>query len=236
VPNFSVLDGWWREGFDGQNGWAIGAEREYPNETAQDEADALSLYATLENEIVPMFYDRDAKDIPRRWLAVMRASITSVGPDYSFDRMLKEYGTQFYMPASLRGRRVHDEGYAGAQALAGWEGRVRAGWAEVTLTAGGPAHGEMTVGSPLAVWAKLRPGALAPDDLAVELVCGRERAGHLGDVTALPMPRVGDEGGEYRYEAAFDVSESGNFAYGVRVRPSHADLPNPFATSLVKWA
>jgi starch phosphorylase len=236
VPNFSVLDGWWREGFDGQNGWAIGAEREYLSETAQDEADALSLYATLENEIVPMFYDRDAKDIPRRWLAVMRASIASVGPDYSFDRMLKEYGTQFYMPASLRGRRVRGEGYAGAQALAGWEGRVRAGWAEVTLTASGPARGEMTVGSPLAVWAKLRPGALAPDDLAVELVCGREQEGHLGDVTALPMRRVGDEGGEYRYEAAFDVSESGTFAYGVRVRPSHADLPNPFVIGLVKWA
>ena len=60
MPNFSVLDGWWREGYDGHNGWAIGAEREYPNEAAQDEADALSLYSTLENVIVPLFYERDA--------------------------------------------------------------------------------------------------------------------------------------------------------------------------------
>ncbi len=236
VPNFSVLDGWWQEGFDGQNGWAIGAEREYPNDAAQDEADALSLYATLEDQIVPLFYDRDAQGLPHRWLAVMRASIASVGPDFSFDRMLKEYGTKFYMPASALGRRVQDKGYAGAQALAAWEGRIRAGWAEVALTASGPAHGEMTMDAPLAVHATLRPGALAPDDLAVELVCGREQADCLGDVAALPMRRVGGERGEHRYEAAFAVPESGAFAYGVRVRPSHADLPNPFALGLVKWA
>ena len=221
VPNFSVLDGWWAEGFEGDNGWAIGAEREYPTEAAQDEADALSLYTTLENDIVPMFYDRDAAGIPARWLAVMRASIASVAPDYSFDRMLKEYEAKFYIPADLLGRRVRDSGFAGAQALAKWEARVQAGWPQVTLTASGPAHGEMMMGSPLAVQATLQPGPLHPDDLAVELVCGRERDGRLSDATALPMRRVAGQDGAYRYEAAFDVSESGTFAYGVRVRPAH---------------
>ena len=139
VPNFSVLDGWWREGYDGHNGWAIGAEREYPNEAAQDEADALSLYSTLENVIVPLFYERDiVTDLPEGWLAMMRASMSTVAPDFSFDRMLKEYVSKFYLPAGVLGRRVDGPSYAGARALAAWEARVRAGWDQVSLTAAGP--------------------------------------------------------------------------------------------------
>ena len=175
VPNFSVLDGWWREGYDGQNGWAIGAEREYPNEAAQDEADALSLYSTLENVIVPLFYDRDAAGLPAGWLAMMRASMATVAPDFSFDRMLKEYVSKFYLPAGVLGRRVDGPSYAGARALAAWEDRVSAGWDRVSLTAAGPARGEMSVGKPLEVRATLQPGPLNPDDLAVELVFGPRR-------------------------------------------------------------
>ena len=152
VPNFSVLDGWWREGYDGHNGWAIGAEREYPNEAAEDEADALSLYSTLENVIVPLFYERDiVTDLPEGWLAMMRASMSTVAPDFSFDRMLKEYVSKFYLPAGVLGRRVDGPSYAGARALAAWEARVRAGWDQVSLTAAGPISGEMSVGKPLEV-------------------------------------------------------------------------------------
>jgi len=236
VPNFSVLDGWWAEGFDGSNGWAIGAEREYPTEATQDEADALSLYATLENVIVPMFHERDSIGIPQRWLAVMRASIASVAPDYSFDRVLKEYGIKFYMPAAMLERRVWKDDHAGARSLAQWEDRMRRGWPQVALVANGPQHGEMAVGKPIIVKATLRPGVLTPEDLAVELVCGHERDGQLKDATALPMRCIEARDGEYHYEAAFDVPESGVFGYGVRVRPAHPDLPNPFALCLVKWA
>jgi starch phosphorylase len=234
VPNFSVLDGWWREGYDGHNGWAIGAEREYPTEAAQDEADALSLYSTLEEVIVPLFYERDIiSDLPEGWLTVMRSSIATVAPDFSFDRMLKEYVYKFYLPAGDLGRRVDGPNYAGARALAAWEDRVLAGWDQVALTAAGPARGEMSVGDPLEVRATLQPGPLDPDDLAVELVFGQMTDGNLVAATVVPMRRVG---GAPEYVAAFDSPESGVFTYGVRVRPHHVDLPNPFALSLVKWA
>jgi starch phosphorylase len=238
VPNFSVLDGWWRESYDGQNGWAIGAEREYTNEAAQDEADALSLYSTLENVIVPLFYARDAAGLPVGWLAVMRASIATVAPDFSFDRMLKEYVSKFYLPAGVLGRRVDGPNYAGARALAAWAARVRAGWGQVSLTAAGPARGEMAIGKPLEVRASLQPGPLNPADLAVELVFGPLADGDLSAATVILMRPLGGSGGEraYAYVAAFDSPESGVFTYGVRVRPHHADLPNPFALGLVKWA
>ena len=163
VPNFSVLDGWWREGYDGHNGWAIGAEREYPNEAAQDEADALSLYSTLENVIVPLFYERDiVTDLPEGWLAMMRASMSTVAPDFSFDRMLKEYVSKFYLPAGVLGRRVDGPSYAGARALAAWEDRVLAGWDQVSLTAAGPSSGEMSVGQAAGGAGDLAAGAVEP--------------------------------------------------------------------------
>jgi glycogen phosphorylase len=233
VPNFSVLDGWWREGYDGHNGWAIGAEREYPSEAAQDEADALSLYTTLERAIVPLFYERDATGLPVGWLEMMRASISTVAPDFSFDRMLKEYVSKFYLPAGVLGRRMDGPHYAGARRVAAWEDRVLAGWDDVSLTAAGPERGEMSVGRPLEVQATLQPGPLNPDDLTVELVFGPMVDGDLTAVTVSPMRRLG---AECRYVGAFVSPESGVFNYGVRVRPHHADLANPFALGLVKWA
>ncbi len=100
VPNLSVLDGWWCEGYNGRNGWAVGADRDYATEAAQDEADALSLYALLENEIVPLFYTRDEDGVPRGWLAVMRNAIASIAPAFSSHRMVKEYVTRLYLPVT----------------------------------------------------------------------------------------------------------------------------------------
>jgi starch phosphorylase len=233
VPNFSVLDGWWRESFDGTNGWAIGAEREYPSEAAQDEADALSMYAILENQIAPGYYRRNEAGIPEDWLKTMRASIMTVAPDYSFDRMMKEYLALFYLPLAELGHLVSDDGCAGARDVAEWERRVQGAWPQVSISATGPEQGEMTMGKPLVVQATLQPGPLSPEDIAVELVCIREGDGL--DAVAIPMQRVADQNGG-RYEAAFDVPESGRFSYGVRARPQHRLLPNPFATHLVTWA
>lgn len=239
IPNFSVLDGWWSEGYDGTNGWAIGAERQYPNEAAQDEADVLSLYAILEDEIVPLYYQRDENGIPRGWIAKMRASIQTVAPDYSLDRMLKDYVNKFYIPAGYLGAIVRADDFAGVHELTDWEQRVRAGWPQVSVTASGPERGEMTVTRPLHVRAAVRPGPLTPDDLAVELVYGHEQDGQMADATALAMERVDDPAGPagvLTYEAEFHTAESGKFTYGVRVRPSHANLPNPFVLGLVRWA
>jgi starch phosphorylase len=234
VPNFSVLDGWWRESYDGTNGWAIGAEREYPSEAAQDEADALSLYAIVENQIVSSYYRRSDAGLPEDWLKTMRASIMTVAPDYSFDRMMKDYLALFYLPAGELGNRVYQDNCAGARALAEWERRVQGAWPQVSISASGPEMGEMTMGAPLVVQAALQPGALAPDDIAVELVCVREGDGE--EAVAIPMKPTGREGGSLTYKAAFDVPESGRFSYGVRARPQHSNMPNPFATHLVTWA
>ena len=97
-PNVSILDGWWAEGFNGKNGWAIGDDTEYESEVARNHADAISLYEILENEIVPAFYDRD-KEIPRKWIKLVKASIRTIAPQFSMTRMIKEYTNKLYVPS-----------------------------------------------------------------------------------------------------------------------------------------
>jgi len=96
--NLSTLDGWWREGNDGENGWSIGSDREYPNWDEQDRVDADSLYQVLESKIIPEFYDRDEHGIPRRWIARIRHAMQTLIPQYSSDRMVGEYVTNYYVP------------------------------------------------------------------------------------------------------------------------------------------
>jgi starch phosphorylase len=103
LPNFSVLDGWWREGFvSGVNGWAIGEDRSWDNQDAQDAADAESFYATLENEIVPLYYTRAADGVPYAWVRRMKDTIKTIAPRFSTMRMVKEYVTRCYVPAATR--------------------------------------------------------------------------------------------------------------------------------------
>lgn len=98
VPNLSILDGWWAEGYNGANGWAIGEDKSYDSFEEQDDADANSLYELLEGEVVPLFYERDRDNIPRGWISIMRESIRSNAPRFSTRRMLKEY-TNLYVAA-----------------------------------------------------------------------------------------------------------------------------------------
>jgi starch phosphorylase len=104
VLNFSVLDGWWREGYNGQNGWAIGKDIDYDNPDRQDEEDAQSLYNTLEKEIIPLYYQlRSSDGLPGEWIARMKESIRTIGPQFSMRRMVKEYMERLYLPAMRQG-------------------------------------------------------------------------------------------------------------------------------------
>jgi starch phosphorylase len=98
IPNLSVLDGWWAEGYNGANGWAITPSEGYEAQAAQDAADARALYELLENEVVPLFYERDPDNVPRAWVRVMKEAIRTAAPVFSTRRMVKEYTEKFYVP------------------------------------------------------------------------------------------------------------------------------------------
>jgi starch phosphorylase len=137
--NLSVLDGWWDEGFTGDNGWAIGGRETNPDEGAQDWADAQDLYRILEEEVIPRYYDRDADGIPLAWVELMRRSITTIMWQFSTTRMLREYVEQLYLPASLAAAEEAKRGATHPKLRVQRRRRASAGSRPAAGVPGGPA-------------------------------------------------------------------------------------------------
>ncbi|MFH0914892.1 MAG: alpha-glucan family phosphorylase, partial [bacterium] len=172
--NLSVLDGWWAEAYRPGVGWAIGDGQEFVHAGYQDEVDADSLYSTLEYDVVPLFYDRDADGLPRGWIAMMKNSIRILAPAFSGDRMLKQYVERFYLPAGEHYRRLEADDFAKARELAAWKARVRQAWCDVKVTwveeRGAP---NVAVGEGIPVAAKVHLGVLEPGEVVVEAYYSR---------------------------------------------------------------
>ena len=235
-PNCSILDGWWAEGYDGKNGWAIGEEREYHDANAQDEADSLSLYHLLESEIIPTYYDRDLDGLPRRWVAIMKEAIRTCAPAFSMRRMLKEYTTRFYVPEIQESMRIERNHYEQARILAAWKEQVRRSWPGLELYVEGQREGQLSLGEGIDLRAWVRADKLGPDDLTIELVYGAARDDAAIVEQAVPMEYTKKElDGSLRYDLRLRPPESGSIAYGVRVLPNHPALANKHEMGLIRW-
>ncbi|HET8910434.1 MAG TPA: alpha-glucan family phosphorylase [Ktedonobacteraceae bacterium] len=236
-PNCSILDGWWDEGYDGRNGWAIGEQREYHDRNVQDEADSLALYSLLEDEVVPLYYERGSNGVSERWLDLMREAIRTCAPQFSMRRMVKDYTTSFYIPAIRQTRKISEDHYEQIRTLAEWKQKVNEGWAGLELYAEGQREGQLSLGESIDVHAWVRSESLSPDDFTVELVYGEATPDAVSSQFAEPMHFVKRENdGSYRYELNLRPSGSGSMAYGIRVLPSHFALVNKYEMGLIRWA
>ncbi len=236
VPNFSVLDGWWPEGYTGHNGWAIGEGEEYPNETAQDEADALSLYRTLEEEIIPQYFSSQ-KGEARAWLSYVRESIRTIAPRFSTRRMLKDYVSTYYMPAVQNWHAYTRDHFRLTRELAAWKRRVREHWDRVRVETEGPEMAQLRVGDTVHVQARVFLEGLERSDVRVEVVYGKvDEEGELHQLATSPLQVTRHDGPITWYEGDISLDESGQFGYAVRILPYHSALPNPFDMRLILWA
>ena len=172
--NLSILDGWWDEWYDGENGWAIPSADGVDDPDHRDDLEANALYDLIENEVAPRFYDVDAEGVPTRWLEMVRHTLKSLGPKVLATRMVRDYVRQLYTPAATTARALNSD-YAGAVELAAWKKKVRAGWPGVRVE-----HVESSgvgdapeVGDTMSVRAFVALGDLSPDDVDVQLVHGR---------------------------------------------------------------
>ena len=237
VPNLSVLDGWWVEGYNGKNGWVVGDERDYRDEDTQDAADALSLYRTLETEIVPLYFERDADGVPHGWVAVAKEAMHSSLWAFSFRRMLQEYCEQLYVPAARNSDQFAAKHFAVARDLAAWKQRIAEHWHEVIIGAAGPNESQFTIGESATVRAEVLLGALKPEDVLVEIVHSEDHGGALAKPQDVAMAADGKtEAGAVHYTGAFKPLQTGALIYGVRVMPHHPSLLNKHETGLATWA
>ncbi len=234
--NFSVLDGWWPEGYNGKNGWAIGEERTYKDESTQDAADAISLYNHLEKEIIPLFFRRDGNGVPTDWVKKMKDSIRTIAPQFNTRRMVKMYFEHYYLPAAQRAQKLSAAGYQIGKALSAWKAQVRSVWSTISLQAQGPEDGQWTVGDAIEVTATLFYGTLNRSDVSVELVV-IQKDGQEAPISVIPMePVQAQENGTWMYKGSFRPERNGHYVYGVRGLPHHPDLANRFEMGLVRWA
>ncbi|HWC10320.1 MAG TPA: alpha-glucan family phosphorylase, partial [Acidimicrobiales bacterium] len=236
--NCSVRDGWWDECYDGTNGWAIASAEEYDDLWQRDHAEAASLFELLENQVIPLFYDRDPDGIPRRWLARVRSSLQTLGPFVVASRMVRDYVTDMYEPAAARGRTLGADGSARARELAAWKARVRAGWNGVKVDAVEADGHPSDVGATRSVRTHVVLGELDPSDVEVQLLHGPvSPTEELAETTVAPMVHDGSgDGGAARYSGSFTCELAGRYGYTVRVVPTHPDLRNFAEVGCITWA
>ncbi len=237
--NLSILDGWWDEWFDGENGWAIPSADGLDDTDRRDDLEAGALYDLIEQEVAPRFYDVDHDGVPIRWVEMLRHTFKSLGPKVLATRMVSDYVRQLYAPAAGNARALNSD-YAGARALAQWKSRVRRSWAGVRVE-----HVEAhdvgdapQVGAPMTVRSYVALGDLDPSDVEVQLVSGRVDS---DDVLVDPLvtvlqPTESYDGGRHRYDVEVGLARSGPFGYTVRVVPAHPLLVAPAELGVVTVA
>ncbi len=236
-PNCSILDGWWVEGYNGKNGWAIGEEREYHDQNVQAEADSISLYRLLEEEIIPTYFERGSDGVPHRWLDYMKEAIRTCAPQFSMRRMVKEYTTCYYVPEIRQSMKIGQKHYEQARTLAAWKERIRRGWNSLAVYVEGPREGQISLGEGIDVKAWLRGDGLTSEDLSVELVYGEAKDDGIVAQHSIPMSYTKRElDGSYRYDAKLKPDKSGSIAYNVRVVPTHPVLVEKYEMGLIRWA
>ncbi len=235
--NCSILDGWWDEMFDGDNGWAISSAETYEDLAKRDEVEAESLFDLLERQIVPLFYERYGGPVPRRWVRRVKASLRSLGPQVSASRMVRDYTELMYEPAALGADTLAASGGERAKTLAAWKQSVMRAWPSVRVISVETESTQVDLGAAKKVEAVVALGQLDQRDVEVQLLHGPVGANEeLQPSDVVTMELVGLEEKNFRYSGSFACDMAGRYGFTVRVVPSHEDLRTFAELGCVAWA
>lgn len=236
VINLSVLDGWWGESYDGQNGWAIKPAPQYLDDYKRNKEDSQSLYELLEDQVIPMYYERSKMGFSSAWVAYAKRSIATILPRFNAHRMVDEYVERIYLPASRQGRRYFASAYAGAKTLASWKVRVQAAWERVAIVRLDNPVARIDVGASIQFEVAVDLNGLEPEDVLVEMVISRatrrdeSAARHYRFEYAGPL-----QGSEHRFALHMTPDLCGRLDYRIRVYPYHELLTHPYELGLMVW-
>ncbi|MDP9172916.1 MAG: alpha-glucan family phosphorylase [Planctomycetota bacterium] len=238
VPNCSVLDGWWVEGYTPDVGWAIGRGESYSDGNTQDQLESQALYDLLEKQIIPLFYKRNVDNIPRDWIATMKSCMRKLGPVFNTNRMVREYAETFYLPADLRGRHLATDGLKRSIALAHAKDKLRHKWGGIKIA--GVHHsgnGHYRVGESMQVEALIDLPDIDPADVTVQLYAGPITAtGEIGSPQILTMNHAKlIVNTRHQFSGKIDCRTSGRQGFAVRVLPGNPDLATAFEPGLILW-
>ena len=237
VVNLSVLDGWWLEGYREGAGWALTEKRTYQNQGYQDQLDAATIYGLLENEIIPLFYNKNKKGYSEGWVKVIKNSIAQIAPHYTMKRQLDDYYSKFYCKEADRFKKLSADNNKLAKDIAQWKEAVAERWDAINVVSSSwniPATGAMT-GVEYKVKFVVNEQGL-DDAIGLEIVSVHtDENGEERIFSVRPLEVVGKEGNNYTFEGKIEVSNAGNFKTAVRMYPKNANLPHRQDFCYVKW-
>ena len=239
--NFSVLDGWWCEGFDPELGWSIGNGEEYSDSDYQDEVEARQLYHTLENDIIPLFYQRQDDRLPRNWITKVKSSMKKLGPVFNTQRMVLNYFDKYYLPAFDKKNLLLGKGKEKVKALTEWKDKLKKNWNSIKIISTEAAITNKTVfvNEEYPVNAEIYLGDLTPGDVEVQLYYGpldKTDNPHFYSTVVMKNSSNKTTNGNYNYVGKIICAKSGQTGFTIRILPKNNLLINQFELGLVSWA
>ena len=251
ILNLSTLDGWWCEGYQPEGGWAIGAGETYQDPEYHDMIECQAIYEILENEIIPLFYQRSVDNLPRAWIKRMKNSIRWIAPRFNTNRMVADYARRFYNPAAARWRFLAAEAMTRARAFSQWKTDIRNAWPEFSIQdvsievvyehKHAPLDSkqpQIKAGAQLQVKALVGLGSIEPTQVSVELYHGPvDTWGNIKDGIAVEMDHDPDSGqdGTHAFASSILCQQTGQHGVTVRILPKHPDLVHSHELGLILW-
>jgi glycogen phosphorylase/synthase len=242
--NLSISDGWWVEGFQGNNGWTIGpvVSSGVLKEEQDDYADAESLYNLLEEQVIPLYFERGEDGLPHQWIRISKQSLISLTAQYSSHRMVRQYFNEIYAPAALRGAALECDRMALARRLAAWRARMDERFGQLSIAEiriEGMQGETLQCGQPIKVFVRVVHGSLQAQELLVQLVIGPAEGKNFINTPECVTLHVAEEAqpqaDSFLFEGQYTASGNGQYAYGVRVMPWTEGLDTPLLSNHLLW-
>jgi phosphorylase/glycogen(starch) synthase len=239
VLNLSVLDGWWAEGYTEGAGWALTEERTYHDQDIQNVLDASMLYQIMEDEISPLFYDKDKNGIPKEWIKYIKKNIADIAPRFTMKRMIDDYISQYYKPQLERTNLMAKDNYALARELVEWKNNIKEKWSNIEVidvTYHDSSVRPLSMGEMFEAQIGLRLNGIDANHIGVELVHGEKEDEEIQSITyIIPLEFEKEVDGVAIYRCKIQVPKSGVVNFAFRVFPTHKHLPHRQDFPLLKW-
>lgn len=238
VMHFSVLDGWWVEGYRKDAGWMLPMERTFENQAMQDELDSEMIYNIIDDEIAPLFYERDANGLSPKWISYIKNTIARVASNFTTNRMLEDYEKQYYVPMSARYQKMIENDFAMAAEIAEWKKKISREWDNIELVGldlPNRSKQIIALGKSYYGEVKLEIGELSMHEVGVELVAAEQKDGRQvirEKHDFIPVEQVGSVA---RYRIDVTADSPGLLMLAIRIYPKSELLPHRQDFALVKW-
>lgn len=239
VLNFSVLDGWWLEGYVKGAGWALTDKRTYENQDHQDQLDAATIYSMLENEIIPLYYAKNTKGFATEWIQTIKNSIAQINPRFTTKRMIDDYLNKFYFKLAKRSAMLKENNFAKAKEIAAWKENMSSKWHEIEITEVNIPEKlihDPHVGEDYPLEVVIDTKGLKDKGIGIELVVVKKDKNNkdlLHDVEELNLVRT--DGSKMYFSMDYQMNLAGSFKYAFRMFPKNEDLPHRQDFCYVRW-